>query len=41
MKKLGAKDTGNKTANDPLSAPLLAQGLEKTQISKYHTSGST
>lgn len=39
MDKSTSKNTNKNTVNEVLSAPLTAQSLEKTQISKYHTKG--
>ena len=39
MGRYTSKDDETRTASDALSAPLTAQALEKTQISKYHTKG--
>ena len=37
--KVSTEDTGAGPATDGLAAPLTAQALEKTQISKYYTKG--
>ena len=37
--KVSTEDTGAAPATDGLAAPLTAQALEKTQISKYYTKG--
>ena len=37
--KVRTEDTGTDSATDALPAPLTAQVLEKTQISKYYTKG--
>jgi hypothetical protein len=39
MKKRATKSDERRSGFDTLTAPLVAQTLEKTQISKYHTKG--
>ena len=37
--KVRTEDTGADLATDALPAPLTAQALEKTQVSRYYTKG--
>ena len=39
MKKSTSRDANKRGMGEVLSAPLAAQSLERTQLSKYHTKG--